>query len=94
MGADSIRQARSDALARTGQRPLTCVDEPEQAARTQARPADKEEAEDSIPVPPTTLLQLSGQFLNTGKPPIWMATESEFFAVMAVHHEQSVAPRS
>ena len=43
MGADSIRQVRSDALARAGQRPLTCVDEPEQAACTQARPADKEE---------------------------------------------------
>jgi len=53
MGADSIRQARSDALARTGQRPLTCVDEPEQAACTQARPADKEEAGGSSPPRPT-----------------------------------------
>src|ERR1019366_1451514 len=43
MGADSIRQVRSDALARAGRRLLTCADEPEQAACTQARPADKEE---------------------------------------------------
>jgi hypothetical protein len=44
MGADSIRQDRSDALGHTGQGPMTCVDDPEQAPRTQARPADKEEA--------------------------------------------------
>jgi hypothetical protein len=50
MGADSIRQVLSDALARTGHMPLTCVDEPEQAACTQARPADTEEA------PPTTAI--------------------------------------
>ncbi len=53
MGADSIRQVRSDALARAGQRPLTCADEPEQAACTQVRPADKEEVRGSSPLRPT-----------------------------------------
>jgi hypothetical protein len=74
MGADSIRQARSDALTRTGQRPLTCVDEPEQAARTQARPADKEEAGGSSPLRPTQFKAVLTLGCRSGGPIVRRAT--------------------